>query len=968
MGSLDGAWTGTSPVGLRHAVTLFIQEGQILLSSPLWDRPLLGKGTFEGDLLDVSFAHTLTLPALNQEVTYQAAIKVSREGSEWVGTLEESVSGWVKGLSREGPIRLVGSAPPQSPLDPYPFEMLPESGPKGLPSFWGEKENPQCSGLGWKYGKDASCANCVYSKYECDADSASTCAENILSTVHLMDKVVRGESGDLGWEDCREGKCSDLDALQCAERLLVRAAGFQVDAATIAPALDREVEAQVWLGMDAQNQSAFAFEFFPVAAPARERTLLEDLIHTNQKILQRSIYLPVAMTPTMERMALADLSARVDYAHLEPSTWGEVWQWAHMASFVWPSITVGVPLSPSDPSALRAGPVPLFRGPEDIESGDSNFEVALGYALSKAEVLARLQDEAWGAFLEAETAQFNIDATRYQIESSYDAKLRDLCGISADGHTPDYEHCGDSLGTVASLSLGVQAARHRIQKAEAAAAANLLSIQIEEDRIASLGDLEDSISNQIDALNRQAIRAVDTFGKKRAAATLAAAERECLRAHQLGSLQREATDGQCKVQLQTELMQGYSVFGWGVPDPAAALLIHKNCDTQLKSISAEVDIKCDSMRDQADLSSTLEELDRLEKSEFMVVSQAIDSILRKSKHAEDVINSTATVRNMTNQIVWHAADVEDAKVEEKVASAAWLASYMEALHLMVERETTLQALVSNNPSDPHSQARFLWDQWVLGRNAREQFELARKAAAQVLRTLEYEIGWELPSLWGKLEEIRRASDLETFLSCLDTVHTDYLLTHGQDQSYSTIISLRRDVWGIANPIDGPSGTISEVQQFRNRLASPLYWKDGILEVPMVLSGGDLEIFSPYLCDDRLESISVQFVGDHLGDLEAEVLVTRSGPGVLIRCNDQEPTPVLFPEWKILVQAGVNAPGTENSGFADWPTQGTQWTFMWDPSSPPNSDMDWQGLVDVEITLHRHAKTINQIGSYTPDCG
>ncbi|MEI8257011.1 MAG: hypothetical protein WCJ30_15160, partial [Deltaproteobacteria bacterium] len=145
------------------------------------------------------------------------------------------------------------------------------------------------------------------------------------------------------------------------------------------------------------------------------------------------------------------------------------------------------------------------------------------------------------------------------------------------------------------------------------------------------------------------------------------------------------------------------------------------------------------------------------------------------------------------------------------------------------------------------------------------------------RALEYETNSDLSSLAQLAIGALNAGQLVSVMTCLTNAWGDWLRLVTAPQVYSTEVSLRRDVLNITGPrVDPDTGaTISAGDQFRRYLmAQPLTHAGHVW--PAIRFGTSLRpnngLFSALVCNDRIDAIEAQLVGDFLGDNQAAVEV------------------------------------------------------------------------------------------------
>lgn len=862
--------------------------------------------------------------------------------------------GWA-GL--ENPIEGVLKLHPQGHLPGYTKSTRPS-------------EALQVNAEGWHPSWEWAIAHqdlaCDWNILGCLNQSLGGCSEEVVAQGYAMPEVL---SGDLEWtwESCQsldwmptegiERSCWSREAFDCAESMIaVLDSSFGGSPELLAEdmvevVLRKEIEGAVILSQDALVESAMAYRTAPNAPTVREKAVLEEAMDRNTDIFERftsSKGLAYLDLEVLRPLVLADLVLRRRLAEIDPSTVMESWFWRSYVEGIFPENDFPGVLAFSASDTLTRSP--WIRSPQDVANGISDLDLLKLHSQEQIQVYSHLLTSAEAAYVALDVKYHDADGSRLQLETIYDAKLRELCG---PGDIP--ASCGMSSGRIAELAAQAEAARIRVKKAGIASSLNLLAISIEEDRIAQIVAAYEAMEEVLDMYQGRLLQIRGEYGEKRDATRMANAERDCIRYAEMAALSQESLHASCQQEMQAQLAKGYSVFGWNVPDPAGAILAKKTCDAKRSEIQGNQSIQCGAAKDQAELQGAMDELDRLESSEIMVVNDQINQTLRQGAMQEQVINSGSVVRNMMGQILWHDADVEEAQKDAEAASIAWLSAYLEVASIMMERETTITSLVEEDPENPYHNPAFLWARRALGEKILSARSRTREALSWYLQALEMEIGEGLPSLWDKLGDARRTEDFEDLAACISHLTIAHEIARGSSQAYSTTISLRDDVWGIQGPLTGPEGPISVQTQFQERFQQGGQVK--ILDLPI-----DPYLYGHALCDTRLSGIRVDLLGGDLGDLEAVATLGHLGMASYPTCGGDWRHESTSP-WEVTIQTSINGSSTSlNTGYAGWPIFGSGWYLRLDPSVPMNQDLDFDSISDVRVTFEYQARTI-QAQSY-----
>lgn len=841
-------------------------------------------------------------------------------------------------------------------LQPLPFQppftgsTRPSETLQALPEGW----HPA-----WEWAIENQDLACDWNILGCTSQSLKSCSSEVRSQGYALPEVLSGELG-WSWEECQTGgwvqtdglkrSCWSREAFDCSESMIaVLDSSFGGSPELLAEDMDEilrdEIEGAIVLSQDALVESAMAYRTAPSAPALHEKAVLMGAVARNFEIFERymaSNGLKYLDRETLRPLVRVDLEIRRRLIELDPTTAKEAWFWrSYLESLFpendFPAITV-FPIE-----GMEVTRAPWIRTAQDVQKGVSDLDLLKLHSAEQIQVYGNLLASAESAFVELDVKYHDIDASKVQLETLYDAKLRELCG---PGEIPQV--CGVSSGRIAELGAQADAARIRVKKAGIASSLNLLAITVEEDRISQILASYQAMEATLDEYEGRLIQIRGEYGEKRDAARMASAERDCIRYAELAALSQETLHASCQQEMQAQLAKGYSVFGWNVPDPAGAILAKKTCDAKRSEIQANQSIQCGAAKDQAELQGAMEELDRLESSEVMVVNNQINQMLREGAMQEQVINSASTVRNMMGQILWHDADVEGAQKDAEAASIAWLSAYLEVASIMMERENTISALIENDPENPYLNPAFLWARRVLGQKILSARARTKEALSWYLQALEMEIGEDLPSLWNHLSNARRSEDFANLAACISHLDIAYAIARGVPQDYSTTISLREDIWDIQAPIQGPDGMISVQDQFQERFNQP----QDTIELPV-----DPYLFGHNLCDTRIQGVRIDILGGNLGNLEAVATLGHLGMASYPTCGGDWRHESTIP-WEVSIETSINGSSTNfNTGYAGWPLYGSGWYLKMDPDMPMNKDLDFSTITDIRITFEYNARTI-----------
>lgn len=823
---------------------------------------------------------------------------------------------------------------------------------------------------------------CDSSLLACETKALTGCAAEVMDLGYALPEVLEKDL-EVSWETCQKeewfsvGKywkrnCFGREAFDCAEQLLILA-GTTIGATPetdipehLMPVLEAQVEGRKVLSFNAMAASAFAYREDPFATVPRETDIYQTATARNKEVLDR-LTAPNAIEmfgeDLLTELATVDMDIRRKWCAVDPETCNEHWMWgAYLASLTTEenrtALLRHLPVLYDTSSPTRP---PLLQSHVDVDKGLSNFDLTAAYAKEKIDDLAQITAVAETAYDAVWDQEYDIEKIRHEISMSFDGQLRDLCG--ADGNNnPDIEHCGENTGRIRVAQAAQVAAQKRVEKADISAALNRLAITVEESRMESIVRLFQETQAKLQEYEGKLFQVVDAYGEKRAATQIAAAKRECIRIAQASMLENAVLDASCKEELQAQIAKGYSIFGWYVPDPAGAVLTEKKCKAARKQIAKQAELQCQGVKDQAEVQNALEELARLEESEIQVINHDISETLRESDLSEKVINSTATVQNMMAQVLWHDKNVEEAKAEEEVQALAWMSAMVEVAAKLEEKATTLEKVIDDNPN---LSSRFLWKRIALGHEVQGALHRAQKAMDWWVSAMELEASADLQYLHEEITQARTPVRLLSIAGCLEQMEKEMQIYRGVPQPYEISLSLRKDLWGIQGPVDGPEGPIDEIQQFQDRLHHPAYLdEEGVLTVAWPMTD---TFYGHGVCDKRITNVRVELIGGSLGDANGYVTLAHNGQTYTTSCSGELIQNTL-PAWEVQIDADINglSPHTPSAGYAGWPLQSGGWKLVFDPTSWGNEDIDLTELYDIRVSYEYLGRTPNGV-PYSARC-
>lgn len=342
----------------------------------------------------------------------------------------------------------------------------------------------------------------------------------------------------------------------------------------------------------------------------------------------------------------------------------------------------------------------------------------------------------------------------------------------------------------------------------------------------------------------------------------------------------------------------------------------------------------------------------------------------------DVANSQATVQSYLVRMaeLGLEADLAGLRLEEAQIGLANLLSRLSSQ--LSRRDATIDRLVFDEDGilvDPTF--RIEADESALA--YRGAFRNAQAEAFELLRALEYEINADT-GFAGDVFAANNPDDLialhETFSRTLDCYGRE---VGGFDSGFETVVSLRRDVYGIDGPMADPlTGEIIDTgEQLRRSLLNHDTLDDrglvlAIFETDLTINEvSGFAVSSTTRCNEQIRSLEVQLVGDRLGADQAAVQIRQRGTGLLRSCASAVGTSLAddlvegydlsgFNPATASLQAGVNAwSGTTSTALAYRPVANTRWELVIDPADPANRDLDVTRIDDVLVRMTSAARAL-----------
>jgi hypothetical protein len=501
-----------------------------------------------------------------------------------------------------------------------------------------------------------------------------------------------------------------------------------------------------------------------------------------------------------------------------------------------------------------------------------------------------------------ELASDGVDKELENVRYGYDAQIAKICGETFDLDKQDIATCGvGNTGDVGALQLKIDEAQARLQASETRMSGMRDRIQVEWNRLTDVQAVRDST-----------IRFTKNTGQ--ALSVLAFAE---------GTL--NAAEKAVETAAQSSITNG------GAPVVAGAVV-------------ASLELA------KADLAAERQQLQTAQEVRIQADNAKVE-----------VINGMAVMKGLM-------IDMAQLRVEMRLDLLGVLEAQVDiqnslatASRLLSERARAIARIGKNSERDASYR--------LLEENAAVRAIRSRAAAQKELylagRALAYELNEPFEDQLG-------AATLNTFNStqasglknCLGAIYGSGRLAVGQANAYSVEFSLRK-LLGVRGPVQDPvtGETLDEGEQFR-RLLLKNENIDGTGGVGIEFSsnlGSDNGLWPTTVCDDRIDSVEAQLVGDFIGDNQAEVDLTLDGGGVLRDCDSGD-----LVAWSTsgnaVIQAGVNGFGavpTLNESLHGLSVASAKWkiTIPGPAAAPSNADVDLTKLEDVTLRVRHLARPI-----------
>lgn len=635
----------------------------------------------------------------------------------------------------------------------------------------------------------------------------------------------------------------------------------------------------------------------------------------------------------------------------------------------------------TNPFGFQPNHVPILLSGEHAESGVSNYELVRDASQGSRTLFTESAAQAKVSLDAFENNLYDSQEKTATLMENYDAQLIELCGVDElDPSEPNLTDCGTDGGRISILVDELEAATIASEKALATLKNNSRAMDIQEDAmakvIANAEDLDitlEELSDGIVAIGNEKQESIKLVQQSKASNDCAnvrdnagaEALRKVINANHTGG---------------SQVAQSAPLWWIGAGKGAAALAI---AATDAVAAVEKADRDCEKIYDDFGFNDELSQLNADAETDTYLLNREMDAAIRGSSLQEKIIAHEALVARMALENETLQLDVATANVRVKSSVTAVKNAWATVASLLV-RKNRAQKRLTQDPKNPYLNPSFLVVRNETGRRLGADRETALRWTYRAGRALEFELNRDLPVIEARLYPARSPSEVEHFAVCMDNIHNEYKIAYGSPQEHVTEISLRRDVFGLLEPIVDPETleTFSPGIQFAAMLNDPDHiLNDGSRELSVALPLlGETAQVSELLCDDRIRSIEIKLVGDFLGDEAGIVMLTRDGTSELRRCDaedlakpDQIETYSLDRR-RVAIQAGVNDWGTANpnGGLAGWPLAGQEWIITVPPGdiAPENADIDLTQVHDIVLRVTHRAGTVATNGSvnFTATCG
>jgi hypothetical protein len=498
--------------------------------------------------------------------------------------------------------------------------------------------------------------------------------------------------------------------------------------------------------------------------------------------------------------------------------------------------------------------------------------------------------------------------------AEYDRQIVEICG------TTTLATCG-TKGSALDLSFGeIQAAQLRIQLAKQHIDGLDQEIQIEEDRAKQITSNLDNLAHFI-LKTGEKIAAADERARKKARAGFALSA--------IGGAVSAAASA--------------SVSG-GFPGIAAAGSLASSAGSMIAQDAA------------AGAQVAKDRLIAMQEAEVQF-----------SQSRAETINSGALIKTKMVQMEALSIEVEIALQSAAQATSAAIGLIKKAQFLDSERTRVQQF----GAVDVRRLLHYRLYANDLELKAQESFRLLMMWAYLTSRALEYEINASYGAL-GDLWRARSASDINRYMVLMHSYYEQNRERTADPKSER--VSLRDKLLDLNTDVTDPvtNAKYTPRDRFRRFVTDPANRDvNGNFHALFMTYRPDKPIFSPSICNSRINALRVNLVGDNLAANAANgalVTIVQGGTSYLRTCSmtavDYTPYDLTNRDGRprrASVQAGINAPmATPPAANGDLRFRSLlsgPWELIIDMKEPLNANLNLAALDDIELIFEYEGSTI-----------
>lgn len=577
--------------------------------------------------------------------------------------------------------------------------------------------------------------------------------------------------------------------------------------------------------------------------------------------------------------------------------------------------------------------VPFIYDPSDAMHA-TNFAQLLDMASGTTVMAVRKADHAQSTTELMEVRLDEIQQRMTDIEMSYEAEIRQICGANSSEFLDD---CGQSSSELATVLNDIEQQEIQVRKAEQQLMDLYQLVKIKRDTALQILSIRQSTLEFLDATGAR-LEVLDLAeGQIRSSGSILGA---------LGSIFKGV---------------GMAVASAVAPGATVGAVIGGVASgvSGIQSGAAAISSGGKSKK-LARIAKQRTHIQNLQQMRFQSDTMQIEAL-----------QAVAQVKELLINMAQMRLDIELAELR-LIQHVIRANNLLERVDYLTHQRDVLQAQAWESVNNPLSNLSFRIKRDHAVLMASNEFTKALGDVYLAARALEYELNVDLPQIEAQLFQVNSARQLSDYVACLDRWYDDYAIAYGVPHQEVARLSLREDVLGFTDSVvDEVSGEVITPQEiFRRVVFDPKYiTSTGGIEFPFITSiAGKNKHFSSLVCNDRIKSIRVMLVGDYLGDNEATVMLRQEGNSYLRDCAaDPSAGNDLLNTYHLddrngLIQAGVNDFGLVQGNYelTGRSVASDRWVLVI-PSpedAPNNADIDLLSIDDVVIEVTHEARTLN----------